>query len=318
MSHTVSGSDTHASTSVCDTEALSTIETAALDAGEIAFVQSTQQYYFFDPQEESPTDGINVVAANNDCGRWMLTCIQCGPSGPVSGEGPPGADGPQGAPGPIGPTGSATGATGATGFEPTGPTGPNNNTVGATGARGPTGPSGPRGATGATGVQGIVGPTGPVGPTGLDNTTGTASITEVTAAIATGDSGDVYTNMTPLDFLLLSFFPSGQPFRVVVNVSNSMFRTTGTGPDIDAATFFEVRLNGTPIPGSSFANRMIARDQASPRRPQSGGVSFVVAMDFLDDLQVFWRASNSLFSMIVDPAVDGEHATMDVQLIQTI
>lgn len=82
MSLAVTGSETHSSTSVPDADCLCSLDTAALSPGELAYVQDTKQFYFFDPDSVATADGVEVVCAVNDCGRWIRACINCeGPTG---------------------------------------------------------------------------------------------------------------------------------------------------------------------------------------------------------------------------------------------
>lgn len=77
MSLAVTGSETHVSTSVPTADCLCSLDTAALAPGELAYVQDTKQFYFFDPESAAAADGVSVVCAPNDCGRWILACINC-------------------------------------------------------------------------------------------------------------------------------------------------------------------------------------------------------------------------------------------------
>ena len=81
------------STSVESIACLEDLVTSGFRPGELAYVESLDAYFKFDPDSVLPADGVNVIEGAN-CGRWLRTNITTG----------------------TGATGS-TGGTGATGIE---------------------------------------------------------------------------------------------------------------------------------------------------------------------------------------------------------
>lgn len=153
-----------------------------------------------------------------------------------------GPQGPQGEPGPQGPAGpqGATGATGATG--PQGPQGP----AGATGPIGPSGAQGPQGPAGATGPQ------GPAGPAGEDAISAYAYI--YNTAEQDVDVED------PVTFNSAGLISDGFDFTAgddeitieEAGVYLVFVRVIGA-----ISNQFAVALNGTAVPGGTFASGAI-------------------------------------------------------------
>lgn len=88
MSLSVTGSETHQSTSKCNAAGISGINTAGLEPGELAFNQETKQFYYFDPDSVAVVDNVDVVDTFNSCGRWVRACVNCnGPTGATGASG---------------------------------------------------------------------------------------------------------------------------------------------------------------------------------------------------------------------------------------
>lgn len=178
----------------------------------------------------------------------------------------------------IGPTG-ATGATGATGSAgPTGATGATGSS-GATGATGSTGSNGATGATGPMGLMGTTGATGASGATGTTGVTGAAGAAGATGAVGPEspsafsylynialeevpptDGAVVFSNAGPTYDLI----PSGASSVVIATAGSYHidFYVRGTshpitgpqGSEPTGVIVFDVRVNGTEIPGCKYSS----------------------------------------------------------------
>jgi hypothetical protein len=236
--------------------------------------------------------GLSVTGPTGAAGPTGITG-PTGPTGPtgaagLSVTGPTGAAGPTGATGPTGPTGP----TGAAGLSVTGPTG----AAGPTGATGPTGPTGPTGAQGETGAEGRAATvnvgavtTGEPGTPAQVVNVGDENNAILEFTIPKGESGGgalqslavvdtaskpiqaqtpvVLTNPPLVMDSIYDYTPGTADIRLLQpGIYQIIFHCTVTvssGSTIPAQALLDLRLSGTPVPGSAVRHTFTASNETA-------------------------------------------------------
>lgn len=279
MALAVTGSESHSSTSVPNVECLSGLETTAMDPGELAFVQDTQNFYFWNPDNTDPhIDGFNLVAGKYDCGRWQILCMIC-PDG--------------------------TGASGATGTSGGG-FGP--GCVNCVGPTGPTGVAGPAGTPG--GPPGPAGPQGPAGPAGgLPAVQQAEVVGEVTTASQT------FVNIVPLVLTA----PTTGNYRLLATAANDMVATANpSATTFYRLTVNGTALVGSGFSNTMPVQENLS-DPVQPQSGSVSIVRALTAGDVVQvQWHTVQRLSGEFLTPItarISTALEGEHGQLQLELV---
>jgi hypothetical protein len=177
--------------------------------------------------------------------------------------------GAAGPPGPVGPMGMP-GAPGTNGTDGTNGT---NGTNGMDGANGTDGASGPAGPPGVDGAPGPAGPSGADGAPGTNGTNGTDGVINYASYYNTSP----FVQPSFVNIPLSSTGPQSSGFAIIDPNSNVTVTVAGTylisysvyGQPMGGGTWAtSLELNGTTVPGSTFAGS----STASPNSAASGQV----------------------------------------------